>query len=229
MEIREKEVMTSVGNQPFFCSWSGGKDACLALYRAMRQAGKPRFLLTMLAEDGRRSIAHDLPLGLICKQASALGIPLVTRVVSSGNYETEFISAISEFRRDGVKSGVFGDIDMEVHREWIDRVCSLADIQPYYPLWKGRRRDLLKELFEAGFKAKIVVVKEDLLDGRFLGRILDEAVISDIEKKGLDASGEAGEYHTVVTDGPIFSLSLKLKTRGCVSRNGRCFLNVDAI
>jgi diphthine-ammonia ligase len=42
----------SIAGRPFFCSWSGGKDPCLALYRAIREGGKPHSLLTILSEDG---------------------------------------------------------------------------------------------------------------------------------------------------------------------------------
>ena len=73
----------------------------------------------------------------------------------------------------------------------------------------------------------IVAIKEDALDNRFLGRLLDQQVITHIEKAGCDASGEEGEYHTVVTAGPIYSSAIKIKTGGQVSHDGYCFLDVS--
>ena len=220
--------MTSIKGCPFFCSWSGGKDSCLAMYHAMREGGRPRFLLTMLTEDNERSRSHGLPVTLIRKQALALGIPLVVRATSWDDYEVTFLSALREFKRQGVEAGVFGDIDIDAHREWVEQVCCSATIRPYQPLWKQARRRLLEELFETGFKATIVVVKEGTLDRRFLGKTLDADVVSEIEEMGIDSSGEQGEYHTVVTDGPIFSAPLHLDMKRQVLRDGYWFLEVSA-
>ena len=219
--------MTSIKDCPFFCSWSGGKDSCLALYKAIQNGGIPKALLTMLTEDGERTRSHGLPVGVVQCQAKALGIPLIVRKSSWNDYEGNFLSAISKFKRDGVEHGVFGDIDLEPHLQWVERVCSSAAIQPYEPLWKRERTDLLNEFLSLGFKATIIAIKQGALDNSFLGRILDQQVISAIEKAGCDASGEKGEYHTLVTDGPIYSSAIHIKTRGHVIHDGYCFLDVS--
>lgn len=221
--------MSSIKDWPFFCSWSGGKDSCLALYRAFRGGGRPRFLLTMLAEGGQRSRAHGLPVTVIGRQSSALGIPLITRATSWDDYEATFIAALRKLKEDGVGVGVFGDIDVDAHREWVERVCSSAAIRPRLPLWKEDRHTLLEELIEVGFKATIIAVKEGVLDGRFLGKTLDLGVVREIKAAGIDASGEQGEYHTVVTDGPIFSAPLRLDIRGQIARGGYRFLDASPI
>jgi diphthine-ammonia ligase len=219
--------MTSIKDCSFFCSWSGGKDSCLALYKAIQNGGIPKALLTMLTEDGERTRSHGLPVDVVQCQAKALGIQLVVRKSSWNDYEENFLSAISKFKRDGVEYGVFGDIDLEPHLQWVERVCSSVAIQPYEPLWKRERPDLLNEFLSLGFKATIVAIKQGALDNSFLGRILDQQVINDIEKAGCDASGEKGEYHTVVTDGPIYSSAIHIKTRGQVIHDGYCFLDVS--
>jgi diphthine-ammonia ligase len=219
--------MTSIKDCSVFCSWSGGKDSCLALYKAIQNGGIPKALLTMLTEDGERTRSHGLPVGVVQCQAKALAIPLIVRKSSWNDYEENFLSAISNFKRDGVEYGVFGDIDLEPHLQWVERVCSSAAIQPYEPLWKRERTDLLNEFLGLGFKATIIAIKQSALDNSFLGRILDQQVITDIEKAGCDASGEKGEYHTVVTDGPIYSSAIHIKTRGQVIHDGYCFLNVS--
>jgi len=219
--------MTSIKDYPFFCSWSGGKDSCFALYKAIRNGGIPKALLTMLTEDGERTRSHGLPVSVVQCQAEALGIPLFVRKSSWNEYEENFLSAIRKFKRDGVEYGVFGDIDLEPHLQWVERVCSSVAIQPYEPLWKRERPDLLNEFLGLGFKAMIVAIKQGALDNSFLGRILDQQVITDIEKAGCDASGEKGEYHTVVTDGPIYSSAIHIETRGQIIHDGYCFLNVS--
>jgi len=217
----------SIKNNPFFCSWSGGKDSSLALYRAIKEGGKPRFLLTILTEDNKRSRSHGLLSSLIEKQAFALGIPLILRAASWENYEEVFKSAISEFREQGIETGVFGDIDIEEHREWVRKVCSSTSLRAYHPLWKNNRLSLLKQLLEVGFKATIIAIKDKVLDRRFLGKTLDLETIEEMEKIGIDSSGEEGEYHTVVTDGPIFSEPLHLEIGSQVLRSGYWFLDVS--
>ena len=219
--------MRSIKNHSFFCSWSGGKDSCLALYHAMQNGGTPKALLTMLREDGERSRSHGLPVNLIKRQAQSLDIPLVVRKSSWDDYEKVFLSTLQEFKKDGIEYGVFGDIDLEPHLEWVERVCLSAMIQPYEPLWKKPRLDLLYDFFHLGFTARIVAVKQDVIDSRFLGQILNEQIIKEMEEIGIDASGERGEYHTVVTDGPIFSSPIHLELKEQFVHGGYCFLDIS--
>ena len=67
------------------------------------------------------------------------------------------------------------------------------------------------------------------LDNDFLGRILDRGVLSDMKKAGIDASGENGEYHTVVIDGPIFSSTVQLEKGQQVVMDGYGFLDVSIL
>jgi diphthine-ammonia ligase len=48
-----------------------------------------------------------------------------------------------------------------------------------------------------------------------------------MEEIGIDPSGELGEYHTVVTNGPIFSSPVKIKPAGERHHEGYWFLTVD--
>ncbi|MFO7871037.1 MAG: diphthine--ammonia ligase [Kiritimatiellia bacterium] len=221
--------MGSIENTPFFCSWSGGKDSCLALYHAMQNGGRPQHLLTMLTEDDKRSRSHGLPLALIQQQSQSLSIPLVVRSTSWDDYEQTFISLLSEFKQEGIETGIFGDIDLDAHRQWCERVCSTVDMRACHPLWQKNRRGLLNEFLGLGFKATIISVKEGTLDKSFLGRILNENTIKDIENAGIDASGEAGEYHTMVTDGPVFSSPVHAVAGDQTLRDGYCFLDVSAV
>jgi len=219
--------MKSIKGHPFFCSWSGGKDSCLALYYAMQNGGIPKALLTMLKKDGERSRAHGLPVDLIKRQAESLNIPLVVRKSSWDDYEKVFLSTLQEFKKERIEYGVFGDIDLEPHLEWVERVCSFAAIQPYEPLWKRSRLNLLYDFFQLGFTAIIIAVKQGILDSHFLGQILNEQVVKEMEEIGIDPSGEKGEYHTVVTDGPIFSFAIHLEIKRHFVQNGYFFLDIS--
>ncbi len=158
----------------------------------------------------------------------SLGLRPVFRSASWDEYEAEFISALHEFKESGIEVGAFGDIDVEPHREWVRRVCGVPGIVPLHPLWKRDRRELLEEFIGLGFIAQIVVVNEQKLDKSFLGRMIEAQTMSEMEECGIDPSGELGEYHTVVTDGPIFSSRVETRLVGQHNHEGYWFLDVDA-
>lgn len=187
----------------FVCSWSGGKDSCLAFHRA-RAAGTPVKLFTMFEETGERSRSHSLPPEFIRRQAEAVGLPHEYRCATWGGYEAEFISALKGFRAEGAEAAVFGDIDLEPHGQWEEMVCREADLSLSLPLWKEDRRALAEEFIRLGYRAIIVTVNGNMLDLRFLGREYTPELLDELAAEGADLCGENGEFHTAVYDGPIF-------------------------
>jgi uncharacterized protein (TIGR00290 family) len=222
-----KTDIDTISGRTFFCSWSGGKESSLALYHAIRNGGIPHSLLTILSEDGVTSRSHSLPKRLIEEQARNLGLKSVFRSATWQRYEEEFISALREFKMAGIEVGVFGDIDLEKHREWVWRVCEIAGIIPVHPLWQRNRIELLEEFINLGFKARIVVVNEQKLDRTFLGKTINALTINEMEKAGIDPAGELGEYHTVATDGPIFSSKIEIRTSAQYRHEGYRVLKVE--
>jgi len=222
-----RNELDAVAGRPFFASWSGGKDSYLALQRAVAGGGRLGALLTMTEADGRRSKSHALPISLLRRQAAALGVPLVLRGASWDDYEAAFLDGLAELRDEhALDVGVFGDIDLQPHRDWVERVCGEAGLRACLPLWLAPRRGLLDELFESGVTATIVVVDSERLDERFLGRRLDATLVPELEAAGVDACGEEGEFHTVVTDAPLFAAPVALTARGTVAIDQYRFVDV---
>lgn len=203
-------------NESCFCSWSGGKDSCLALYKAISMGYKPKFLLTTCLESGLRSRSHGLAIEVLQAQAKSIGLPLVYCNTSWSDYRINFINSFLNAKKSisVVTTGVFGDIDIEEHRKWTHEVCTEIGCEALLPLWQCDRKKLLKEFFDLGFKAKIVAVNARQLDVSYLGRVIDEAVISELESLGVDSCGENGEFHTVVTDAPLFSRQIEIIKKG---------------
>ena len=94
------------------------------------------------------------------------------------------------------------------------------------PLWKCARHQLLQEFISSGFRATIVSVKDGFLDRSFLGKMLDNALIEEMEEIGIDASGEEGEYHTFVSDGPLFSARVEYSAKDVRFSDGYWFLDL---
>ncbi|MCR3921680.1 MAG: diphthine--ammonia ligase [Firmicutes bacterium] len=217
----------NINNKNFFCSWSGGKDSCLSLYYALKNGGIPKRLLTMLIENGQRSRSHGLSLDLLNKQAELLNIPLSTKAATWDDYESIFIAALKDMKVDGIEVGVYGDIDLEGHRSWVNKVSQQANILVYHPLWQKPRREVLTEFIAAGFKATVIAVNEKQLGKEFLGVVIDEPLLKEFEKIGIDPAGENGEYHTVVTGGPIFKSDINYTLQEQILQSGYWFQDIS--
>jgi len=193
-----------------FSSWSGGKESALATYKAISQGHEVLYLLNFVSEDGQRSRSHGTKASVVALQAEAIGIPLIQVKTSWENYEENFKKAAKELKNKGIEGGVFGDIEVEEHREWVERVCGEVGIKAFLPLWGVKPEELIGEFLKLKFKAIIVATR---LEKSFLGKVLDKALVRQISKLGSHPCGENGEYHTFVTKGPLFRKALKV-TRG---------------
>lgn len=210
-----------------FTSWSGGKDCCLACYRAATGGLQIRYLVNMVTEDGQRSRSHGLAAKWLQMQAQAIGIPLIQHRTTSANYEAEFKSVLLALKQEGIIAGVFGDIDFNAHREWIDRVCSETGIMPYLPLWGEEQNKILREFITLGFEAVVVATRADLLGEEWLGRKLDSDFLADLAKlENITLCGEAGEYHTLVINGPLFQKRIEIIEASKILNNGHWFLDI---
>jgi len=208
------------------CSWSGGKESALALHQAVASGGVPVCLMTMMVEDGSRSRSHGLPRWFLEAQAASLGLPLVTRDTSWDDYEEAFVSALEEARTLGAEAAVFGDIDIEEHRRWTERVCKHVGIGCAEPLWQRPRRDVMAELTRLSFRAVIVTARSGVVDKEVLGKELSEEVLGGFEARDVDICGELGEYHTAVVGGPLFRQPISFRRGETIQRDGVWFLEL---
>jgi len=213
-----------------FASWSGGKDCCLALHRATVNGLDVRYLANTITEDGKRSRSHGISADIIRVQSQAMGIPVRQRQTTRESYEAVFIDMLKAFKREGIEGGVFGDIDFNAHREWIERVCREADIKPYLPLWLESQDKLMAEFIDSGFEAVVVAAKAEYFGEEVLGQKIDRSFIANLEELGkiktITPCGEAGEYHTLVIDGPTFQKRLEILKSRKVLREGIRFLEI---
>ena len=208
-------------------SWSGGKESCLACHKAISDGYEVSHLINMISEDGR-SRSHGLDAALIAAQSQAIDIPVIQRRTTWDTYEQEFKTAIYELKRAGVGGAVFGDICVQEHKDWVDRVCKELDIKQIMPLWGRDTKDIFTEFIDAGFKAIVVRARADLLGEEWLGREIDRRFMNDLLKLGkVDLCGELGEYHTFVTDGPLFKRRVRILQSDKVMKDGYWSLDIS--
>jgi len=208
-----------------FSSWSGGKECAMATYKAISQGHEVAYLVNFIAEDGERSRSHRIKASVLALQAEAIGIPIIQVKTTWENYEENFKKVVTELKDKGVEGGVFGDIDIEEHREWVERVCNEVGITAFLPLWGMEAEQLIDEFLQLDFKALVVAttLEEDLL-----GQALDKALVRQICRLGSHPCGESGEYHTFVIAGPIFKKDLIVRSGNKEKLDNIWFLDISA-
>jgi uncharacterized protein (TIGR00290 family) len=207
-------------------SWSGGKDSCLALHR-VRNEFEITTLLTIFSEDGTRSRSHGLRPEVLAAQASAMKLELLTRKASWENYENRFLDALRSLQAGGVECVVFGDIFLDAHREWVERVCGSVGLRAFEPLWNEPTTALINEFLALGGQARIVAINRAKLDESWLATSIGPETVERFRELGIDPCGEYGEYHTVVEWAPGFAHSLDLLETGRYDFSGYAFLDLS--
>jgi diphthine-ammonia ligase len=186
------------------CSWSGGKDSCFALMQAIDMGYTPKVLLNVLNEEGQISRSHGIPYAILQEQANMADIFLHCISSSWQDYEMHFTNALAELKNGfQLSHAVFGDIDLQPHRDWEEKVCANAGLTALLPLWQQDRRQLVNQMLEAGIETMIVSCNE-VMGERFIGQLITPALVDELEAMGIDACGENGEFHTLVLDCPLF-------------------------
>ncbi|ULQ56734.1 diphthine--ammonia ligase [Flavihumibacter rivuli] len=207
------------------CSWSGGKDSCFALMKAMEAGYEPVVLVNMMNETGQRSRSHGLPQTILSRQAAALGIPLITRNASWADYQALFVDALKEAKESfGAEKVVFGDIDLQEHRDWEEMVCAAAGLNAMLPLWQKDRLLLVRQMLAGGIQTIIVSCNEQM-GSPYLGKVLDLALVEELAAQGVDPCGENGEFHTMVIDTPIFKNRIGFSAGAPVAHGNYWFLD----
>ena len=209
----------------YISSWSGGKDSCFACYQAIREGYDVSHLLNFISKEYQRVSFHGTEARLIQLQAEAIGIPLLQKETTWNGYEQEFKDAVRSLIPDGVTGMVFGDIYLQEHRDWVERVCGELGIEAIEPLWGQDPERVLLDFIDAGFEATIVSAKSALFDDKWIGQKLDREFLSHLKDNSIDLCGENGEYHTFVIDGPMFQKRIKITKSQPIMRDDHWFLD----
>lgn len=200
-------------SKKFVLSYSGGKDCLLAMYRKIKEGCTPVALLTTVKKSTPESWTHGLSYDLLEKVSKSLDLPIIYVECDACEYEEKFEEKLKEAKNMGAEYVVYGDIDIELHRQWgVDRATNVG-LKYEFPLWQEDRETLVHEVIDSGFKAIIKKVNLDCMSSDFLGKTLTKELVEKIKATGSDACGENGEYHTFVVDGPIFKNKIDISDK----------------
>jgi len=208
--------------------WSGGKDSCFACYKAKQQGYQIISVINFTDSDRVNSVSHGLSADIIQKQADLIDIPLLQKTMPKKGYKDAFKVLIEELKaKEGIEGIVFGDIYLQEHRDWIDKVCEELRVEPILPIWTHDTEKLIRDIIDSGFKSIVVSTRKDILGEEWLGREIDDKFIKDLSAIGnIDLCGEKGEFHTFTYDGPIFKRKIEFDIGEKRLENGRWFLEI---
>ena len=213
-----------------FMSWSSGKDSAFALHEA-RKSGDVEIigLLTTVNEEYERVAMHGVREELLDMQAEALGLPLLKvrlpNPCTNETYEARMEEACAEILRQGVRHMVFGDLFLEDVRQYREDRLKPVGIEAVFPLWQRDTRELAQDMIESGLVAHLTCLDPRKISAEFAGRRFDARLLAELPET-VDPCGENGEFHTIVTKGPMFSRALPVAVGETVTREGFVFTDI---
>jgi uncharacterized protein (TIGR00290 family) len=128
-------------------------------------------------------------------------------------------------KEQGVEAIVTGDIDNVHHRRVWKDACKKLNMKLIMPLWdrplnlipgSRYRKRIMNMEQSTGVKAILSCVDQRYFTEQWLGRQIDRKCIEDMKSlagppgKGIDVSGEPGEYHSTSLDAPLFKQRIEI-------------------
>lgn len=220
-------------------NWSGGKECCLAYYKAVKQGHDVAFLLTFNYMEPY--IFHSFP--IMALQAKTMKTPQVLAEIKNPKDPfPDILNALSRLKKEsGLEGFVTGDIVgkecARVHQAYYELICDELDLKLFMPLENpsGDTYDVLKEEISAGLKPIMYCVNAAYFGEEWLGRELNETSIRELkelaDKYDIDVCSEDGiGYHTMVTDAPFFEEAIEISkfSKGTFKQRKRTWLHIDS-
>lgn len=213
-----------------FVSWSSGKDSACALAVAQR-SGMAEIvgLLTTVNEACDRVAMHGVRNNLLDRQIASLGLPCVKvplpHPCPMAAYEARMAEAGAIMKARGAGHVIFGDLFLEDVRAYREAQLARVGMSGLFPLWGRATRALAEAMIADGFAAYIACLDPKQLNRGFAGRRFDRSFLAALPMT-VDPCGERGEFHTVVTAGPVFRTPIEVVVGQTVERDGFVFTDI---
>jgi uncharacterized protein (TIGR00290 family) len=213
-----------------YVSWSSGKDSAFALHEARRSGlAEVVGVLTTINEAYERVAMHGVRDSVLDQQVAALGLPVLKVRLpdhcADDIYQQRMAQACAQLTAQGVRHVVFGDLFLEDIRAYRERQLAAAGMSGIFPLWRRDTRELAHTMIASGLVAHLVCIDPQHLPRAFAGRRFDLELLKDLPPN-VDPCGENGEFHTVVSAGPMFAAPIPVTVGEVVERAGFVFADV---
>ncbi|MEM0292341.1 MAG: ATPase [Fervidicoccaceae archaeon] len=187
---------------------SGGKDSYYAVYK---YGGVD--LGVMLVYDFPRPSPHTVNIGKSLESLLACSIPVLVAKLSKGR---EFEETADLLKRISPTIIVAGDVYVEDHLKYMERLAKAIGSDLAEPLWSYDPVELLYREIRDGIRP-VIIGAVDSLKG-YLGKTLTPDMLEEFVRYSrtvnVDPLGEHGEYHTLVSDGPLHKQGISFRPVG---------------
>ena len=224
--------MSSSNPPKAYVSWSSGKDSAFALYEAQRSGVADVVgVLTTVNEVYGRVAMHGVRDDVLDRQIAALGLPalkvMLPNPCSNEIYQERMAQACARIKEQGVRHIVFGDLFLEDIRAYREQQLAAVGMTGIFPLWQRDTAVLARAMIDSGMVAHLVCVDPRRLGREFAGRRFDSRLLDELPRE-VDPCGENGEFHTLVSAGPMFAEPIDVRLGEIVERDGFVFADVIA-
>jgi uncharacterized protein (TIGR00290 family) len=211
-------------------AWSSGKDSAWAFHEAKRTGDYDIVgALTTVTGTFTRVSIHGVRETLLKEQLDAAGLPpTVVRIpypCPNDTYEREMAAAMARARADGIGHVIFGDLFLEDVRAYREKNLANTGISPAFPLWGRPTGALARDMIAAGLTAHLVCADLTKIPACFAGRKFDADLLSELPPN-IDPCGENGEFHTFVSNGPMFTRPVAVRSGETVERDGFAYADL---
>jgi uncharacterized protein (TIGR00290 family) len=213
-------------------AWSSGKDSAWTLHVLRQRADvEVAGLFTTINESADRVATHAVRRELVIRQANAAGLPLDLIPLPSPCHNDAYEAAMGEYfenaRVRGVTQAAFGDLFLDDVRRYREETMRDCGISPVFPIYGSEPGSLARSMIDAGIRARITCLDPARLPAAFAGREFDSEFLESIPPD-VDPCGENGEFHTFVTEGPMFAGAVPVSVGRTVERDGFVFTDLVA-
>jgi len=193
--------------------FSGGKDSTYSIYKAKQMGYDVKCLITIFPKSSNSHLLHFPAIELTKLQSKTMKIPQITLDLDSDELEEEMNALrvlLEKAKRDFQIEGlVHGGISSEFQKKCFEKICKENDLKIITPLWNINAKKYMIDLIHSNFKFILTSVSSDGLDERWLGKIISDHDILQLnklsDKYGFNLNFEGGEAETFVVDCPLYS------------------------
>ena len=196
--------------------FSGGKDSVMALNYAINNGDDVKYLLSIKSENDESYMFHVPNIHLTDLISQAVEIPII-EVKTSGVKEEELMDlkeGFKELKSIGIEAIYTGALFSTYQKSRIEKLAGEIGIKAISPYWHKDPKEYMELVIDSGFKVIISGVFAEGLDESWLGRLIDEDALRELEKISektyLHLAFEGGEAETLVIDGPIFKKRIEI-------------------
>lgn len=214
--------------------FSGGKDSCLALHKALEEGHDVLYLLSIIPETQESYMFHKPYLNLLAKQAELLGIELIIK--SSKAEKEKELGDLEELIltiKDKVDGIAVGGIASNYQGERIKKICDKLGLKFYAPLWGYNSEQIWEELIKEGFMVILTKVACEGLGKEDLGKVIDKQVFDELKKKSekykFRIDFEGGEAESAVLFMPEFRKEIQIKFKIIEEGKNNAILEIEKV